>query len=215
MIVMQDRLYLIHQGPQSSNSKPMSYRRNDTTNATYDRALLSSVPDPTRAEKQEGYNVDLLDEGRDRRAPTPPDNVTSEQHGPTNGYSPGAVAIARKQQEQGQLLENGGLKPVKVPWYRTRWGVTAIVIVILLIIGAVVGGAVGGTHHSSHPHNNGNGNTNSGSNSGNTNGTGSTGNPSGNNATGAPISSSGNIPQQSIAPVVSGSASQPEASSSH
>jgi len=114
-------------------------RRNDT-NVLYDRSLLSSVPDPTRAEKQEGYNVDLLGEGRDR----PPDPAPTDQQPLTEGYSPGAVALAHK---DGQL-ENG-TKPAKVLWYRTRWGITAIVILIILIIGGVVGGVVGGTHHSS------------------------------------------------------------------
>ena len=92
--------------------------------------------------------MDLLDEGRDRRPPTPPapDRQNTDQQPLTEGYSPGAVALAHKEGH----LENGA-KPVgaKVPWYRTKWGVTAIVIVIILIIGGIVGGVVGGTHHSS------------------------------------------------------------------
>jgi len=119
----------------------MSYR-NDT-NATYDRTLLSNIPDPTRAEKQEGYNVDLLDDGRDLSAP---DGIPSEHHvlAPAEGYSPGAIALARK---QGQIENGHEQKLAKTPWYRTRWGITAIVIAIVLVIGAVVGGAVGGTQH--------------------------------------------------------------------
>jgi hypothetical protein len=131
----------------------MSSYRNDN-DAGYDRTLLSSVPDPTRAEKQEGYNVDLLDDGRDRRGTTPSNELAAtatsdHQHGgPTVGYSPGAVSYARK--EEG--VASNGLEPVtpKVPWYRTRRGVIFIVIGAVLIIAAIVGGAVGGTHHSSH-----------------------------------------------------------------
>ncbi|KAF8487172.1 hypothetical protein DFH94DRAFT_687643 [Russula ochroleuca] len=123
--------------------------RNDTT---YDRSLLSSIPKPTRAEKQEGYNIDLLDEGRDRAATT----AQEVQTGATDGYSPGAIGLARK---EGQL-ENGDHVAKKAPWYRTRWGMITIVIIIILIIGGAVGGAVGGTHHSnSHSGSNGGDNT--------------------------------------------------------
>ena len=99
---------------------------------------------------QEGYNVDLLDEGRDRRGTTPSNDLaptSDHQHGPTVGYSPGAVSYARKEE-----VASNGLEPVipKVPWYRTRRGVIFIVIGVVLIIAAIVGGAVGGTHHSSH-----------------------------------------------------------------
>lgn len=76
-----------------------------------------------------------------------PDGLPSEHQAlaPADGYSPGAAGLARK---QGQL-ENGHEQPSKAPWYRTRWGITAIVIAIVVIIGAAVGGAVGGSHHSS------------------------------------------------------------------
>ncbi|KAH9953613.1 hypothetical protein BC827DRAFT_1159165 [Russula dissimulans] len=135
----------------------MSYRSDN--GASYDRTLLSSVPDPTRAEKQEGYNVDLLDEGS---APSPPKAVppaTSEGHAaPTSavGYSPGAVSYARKE----EAVANGH-EPVvaKVPWYRKKWGIALIVVVVLLVIGGAVGGAVGGTQHSSHPKTNNTGST--------------------------------------------------------
>ena len=85
----------------------------------------------------------MLDEGRDRRAPS-----SSDQRPLADGYSPGAVALAHK---EGQV-ENGtnGTRPAvaNVPWYRTKWGVTAIVIAIVIIVGGIVGGVVGGTHHS-------------------------------------------------------------------
>ena len=114
--------------------------------------------------------MDLLDEGRDRRAPTPPapDRQPTDQQPLTEGYSPGAVALAQKE----GYLENGARHAgAKGPWYRTRWGVTAIVIVIILIIGAIVGGVVGGTHHSSHKSNGGNSSVST------------TGNPNSNNGT--------------------------------
>ncbi|KAH9984400.1 hypothetical protein BJV77DRAFT_1037740 [Russula vinacea] len=68
--------------------------------------------------------------GQKNSCVNPPDG----QLGATDGYSPGA---------------NGSRITKKAPWYRTRWGITTIVIIIILIIGGVVGGAVGGTQHSS------------------------------------------------------------------
>jgi len=130
----------------------MSSYRNDN-GAGYDRTLLSSVPDPTRAEKQEGYNVDLLDEGRDRRVPTPPNGApTSEHHGgSTMGYSPGARSYARK--EENAALTGHETVVTKVPWYRTRRSMIGIALIVLVVIGAVVGGVVGGTQ-SGKKHNN-------------------------------------------------------------
>ena len=89
-------------------------------------------------------NVGLPDEGRDRTAA----DSSDRQPGTTDDYSPGAVALARKE----GLTENGSRVAKKVPWYRTRCGITTIVIIIILIIGGVIGGAIGGTRHSS-PHN--------------------------------------------------------------
>ncbi|KAI0255587.1 hypothetical protein BJV78DRAFT_1279327 [Lactifluus subvellereus] len=142
----------------------MSYRTDSA--AGYDQSLLSSVPGPTRAEKQEGYNVDLLEEARNRRPLSPPNGVGPDQSGAGLDYSPGAVSYARKEEPPDRHYETGIRK---VPWYRRRWGIVVIVVVALLIIGGAVGGGVGGTRHGSHPH------------STNNNGTGSTG--SSNNGT--------------------------------
>ncbi|KAH8983339.1 hypothetical protein EDB92DRAFT_1890941 [Lactarius akahatsu] len=131
----------------------MSYRSDGL--GGYDHTLLSSVPDPTRAEKQEGYNVDLLEESRDRRAPSPPTNgAASDHNGTLLDYSPGAIGLARK--EDPITATTNDYEPVekRVPWYRTRKGLIGIVVVVLVIIAAAVGGGVGGTRHSSHPANN-------------------------------------------------------------
>ncbi|KAI0299045.1 hypothetical protein B0F90DRAFT_1730316 [Multifurca ochricompacta] len=125
----------------------MSYR-NDS-NAGYDHTILSSVPDPTRAEKQEGYNVDLLEESRNPRAITPPNGLSSDQHGPTIDYSPGAVSYARKEESRS---DHEPVTP-RVPWYRTRRGIIGIVVAVVIVVGAAVGGGVGGTRHSSHSSN--------------------------------------------------------------
>ncbi|KAI0284736.1 hypothetical protein BC826DRAFT_973283 [Russula brevipes] len=123
----------------------MSYRTNNIIAPTYDHALLSSVPGPTRATKPEEYDVGLLDKGRYRRAPHPPNGAPSDSNRPTTlGYSPGAAGNAHKEDSA------NGHEPVvkKVPWYRTWWGIGVIALIILSIVGGIVGGVVAGTHHS-------------------------------------------------------------------
>ncbi|KAI0641034.1 hypothetical protein C8Q79DRAFT_1014856 [Trametes meyenii] len=96
----------------------------------YDERLLASAPAATRAEKQEGYDVDLLDERRPARGASttpPPLPALSANHA---------------------KAEAGGYtypQPSAVPWYRTRKWVLILVLGSLVVIGAVVGGAVGGT----------------------------------------------------------------------
>jgi len=111
-----------------------------------DHTLSSSVPDPTRAEKQEGYNVGLED-GRDGRAPSLPEGAGAPAvRGTTLEYLGPIVAI----DELSRAPYGPAIAAQKVqPWYRRKWGIIGITVVAL-IIGGAVGGAVGATHHSSH-----------------------------------------------------------------
>ncbi|KAI0060126.1 hypothetical protein BV25DRAFT_1993147 [Artomyces pyxidatus] len=112
----------------------MAYLETKPTNGSYDQSLLAAVPDPTRAEKQEGYNVDLLEEGHPRAA-TPPVAPVSEH----STHAPLAA-------QRADTLP-AHVSPVKLPWYHTKYGIIGIVVALLVVIGAVVGGAVGGTRH--------------------------------------------------------------------
>ncbi|KAI0050748.1 hypothetical protein FA95DRAFT_1570336 [Auriscalpium vulgare] len=118
----------------------MSHHDNGPVSGSYDQSLLASVPDPTRAEKQEGYNVDLLEKGQQRPASPPPGAAkpllpSSHSQDRIHGVDAGAHTHT---------------KP-KTPWYRTRYGLLGLAVAALVVIGAAVGGAVGGTrhHHSS------------------------------------------------------------------
>ncbi|KAJ3480051.1 hypothetical protein NLI96_g8630 [Meripilus lineatus] len=103
----------------------------------YDERLLASAPVATRAEKQEGYNVDLLEgprnttSGKNSPPPVPPtvplaSNVDHAENG------------MRKQESYAKYADD-------TPWYKTKKGLIGIVIVVIVVIAAVVGGAVGGT----------------------------------------------------------------------
>ncbi|KAN0141946.1 hypothetical protein V8E53_000408 [Lactarius tabidus] len=182
----------------------MSYRSDN--HASYDHTLLSSVPDPTRAEKQEGYNVGLLEESRDRRAPSPSANgAAPEQNGAAAlDYSPGAVSYARK--EEPTATNEYEAVDKRVPWYRTRKGMIGIVVVaLIIIIAAAVGGGVGGSHHSHSSKNNANGSNEVGQSSNNTQGLGQGANSTSTTPTSTTPSSSATVGglSQGLAPSIS------------
>jgi len=183
----------------------MSYRSDNHT--SYDHTLLSSIPDPTRAEKQEGYNVGLLEESRDRRAASPPTNGAAPvQNGAVLDYSPGAVSYARK--EVPPTTNEYEAVEKRVPWYRTRKGrIGIIVVVLLVIIAAAVGGGVGGSHHSHSSKNNANNTTEVGQSSNNTQGIGQSG-----NSTSTSTSSSSSSPAPSVGGLSQGLAPSPSPS---
>jgi len=97
----------------------------------YDERLLDSAPKATKAAKQEGYNVNLLDSGNSET--------------PMNARTAPTV--------DGHASLEAGVPPTKesydssysLPWYRQKKGRIIILVVAIIIIGAVVGGAVGGT----------------------------------------------------------------------
>ncbi|KAG2112948.1 hypothetical protein BD769DRAFT_1673919 [Suillus cothurnatus] len=105
----------------------------------YDQNLLDEAPAATRAQRQEGYQVDLLDDRPIRTASTqplkPPHIIPSDTDVESSSLTrekvvPGATAYASR--------------PTQSFW-RTRNGKITIFVVAIVIIGAVVGGAVGGT----------------------------------------------------------------------
>ncbi|KAI0752032.1 hypothetical protein C8Q74DRAFT_348762 [Fomes fomentarius] len=109
----------------------------------YDERLLASAPAATRAEKQEGYNIDLLEDGRKNnniRSTTntpPPVPVLSTDHSQAEagGYTTAPVPT-----------RNGYASVAPpTPWYKTRKWLIIFLVGGVVIIAAVVGGAVGGT----------------------------------------------------------------------
>ncbi|KAH8114852.1 hypothetical protein DFH11DRAFT_1726335 [Phellopilus nigrolimitatus] len=117
--------------------------------ARYDKALLDNAPEVTSQQRQRFYDADLLYDD------------ANQQHGarnPNGTPAPGvgATAVARSNTlgrpnadvETGRTKEYAPLPPPSVrarPWYKSRVGILAIIVLVLVVIGAVVGGAVGGT----------------------------------------------------------------------
>jgi len=99
----------------------------------YDERLLDSIPKASKAEKQEGYNVNLLasdasDSPMNARPTTTVDGHTRPEAGtPTNANKEAYVSS------------------YSVPWYRQKKWRILMLIGGILAIGAIVGGAVGGT----------------------------------------------------------------------
>ncbi|KAH0834126.1 hypothetical protein J3R83DRAFT_11416, partial [Lanmaoa asiatica] len=111
--------------------------------SSYDQNLLDEAPRATRAQLQEGYNVDLLEQPPRRmpsvRSPLP---QTPQPAPLTVPLTPGIA-------ETGLGEKLGAPTPAaskpRTSFWRSRNGIIAIVLIVLIVIGAVVGGAVGGT----------------------------------------------------------------------
>ncbi|KAG1767351.1 hypothetical protein EV702DRAFT_1203724 [Suillus placidus] len=108
-------------------------------NGAYDQNLLDEAPATTKAQRQEGYNVDLLDDRPTRSASTqplkPPQTIPSDTDVESSSLTgekivPGAATYASH--------------PTQSFW-RTRNGKITIFVIAVVVLGAVVGGAVGGT----------------------------------------------------------------------
>ncbi|KAH7103756.1 hypothetical protein BKA62DRAFT_768687 [Auriculariales sp. MPI-PUGE-AT-0066] len=97
---------------------------------SYDARLLEQAPEISRAEKQEGYNVDLLDRSASVGA-TP--HQYSHAGLPLPVSTPAAPSTAH------------GVAPYRKPkFWQTLHGRVIIGIVALAVLAAIIGGAVGG-----------------------------------------------------------------------
>ncbi|KAG2135355.1 uncharacterized protein EDB93DRAFT_1254272 [Suillus bovinus] len=107
-------------------------------NGAYDQNLLHEAPAATRAQRQEGYNVDLLDDRPTRPTSTQP--LTLPQPIPSDTD----VESSSLTQEKIVPEPAHASRPAQSFW-RTRNGKITIFVIAIVIIGAIVGGAVGGT----------------------------------------------------------------------
>jgi hypothetical protein len=101
-----------------------------STNGHYDENLLKAAPAATKAEMQEGYNVDLLNQTRNR-----PETRSRTTPAATASSSDPELAAAKP-------------PPRSVSFWGTNKGRYVILFIVIVVIGAVVGGAVGGTRKS-------------------------------------------------------------------
>ncbi|KAN0080216.1 hypothetical protein V8E55_009782 [Tylopilus felleus] len=115
--------------------------------SSYDQTLLDEAPRATRAQLQEGYSVDLLEQPPRRapsvRHPPPPQSP----HPPPVPPVPVPVTPAIPETASREKLGSPVYAPTKprTSFWRTRNGIITIFAIVLIVIGAVVGGAVGGT----------------------------------------------------------------------
>jgi len=105
----------------------------------YDRGLLAEAPEASKAERQEGYNVNLLDRDRgDATSPHthPPPRSVSNHDG---NFIPrqGKADYSSPYQEF-----SGG--PKTIPFWRTAKGMIIIAVLTVVVLGAAIGGGVGG-----------------------------------------------------------------------
>lgn len=108
-------------------------------NGAYDQNLLDAAPAATRAQRQEGYNVDLLDDRPTRPVSTQP--LTLPQPLPSDTDVESSSLVQEKDVPGAATYTS---RPTQSFW-RTRNGKITIFVIAIVVIGAVVGGAVGGT----------------------------------------------------------------------
>ncbi|KAG2051078.1 hypothetical protein BDR06DRAFT_1010630 [Suillus hirtellus] len=110
-------------------------------NGAYDQNLLDAAPAATRAQRQEGYNVDLLDDRPTRPVSTQPLTLPQPISSDTDVES---SSLVQEKDVPGAAAATYASHPTKSFW-RTRNGKITIFVIAIVVIGAIVGGAVGGT----------------------------------------------------------------------
>jgi len=105
---------------------PKEQRTNLGAHGGYDQSLIAQAPEITKADRQEGYDINLVTHPPPSRPQTVPP-TSYEKAAPINGYST-EFSEARR-----------------TPWYRTTKGLAIIIVVAVLFVGVVVGVPVGVT----------------------------------------------------------------------
>jgi hypothetical protein len=124
----------------------------------YDESLLQMAPKITKADRQQGYSVDILEQGRQsnfqyganapRRQPVaqgyeqPRFQQRQQPSSSNNHSSPPSLEKAdyysSSTSGQRDIFQIKPYKPAK-PWYRTKRGLVIIFIIILVLAGGAVG----------------------------------------------------------------------------
>ncbi|KAH8101201.1 hypothetical protein BXZ70DRAFT_1007590 [Cristinia sonorae] len=116
----------------------------------YDERLLASAPAATRAEKQGGYNIDLLESRNDptsTRSSTPPAFSPNTEYAENGGYPKETARLAGSvaHYDAPGVTRTPTATTIKTPWYKTKKGIIALFILAIVVVAAAVGGGVGGT----------------------------------------------------------------------
>ncbi|KIM89824.1 hypothetical protein PILCRDRAFT_198236 [Piloderma croceum F 1598] len=113
----------------ASNHRPPNERTHvknmSSSNHYYDQNLLGAAPEATKAQRQEGYNVDLLNQSR------------SLQSKPTV-LTPRSTDVETAVQHPDEKYVTAGAS--HTPFFQSTKGRIGILIAVIVIIGAVVGG---------------------------------------------------------------------------
>jgi len=103
----------------------------------YDVNLLHAAPDASTAQKQAGYNVDLLAASQQKDGPPDDPVLSTSNHDPVHPF---------RREKDSHLPTRSPLNGTeeKVPFWRRKTGRIVLALLAIVIVGAVVGGAVGG-----------------------------------------------------------------------
>jgi hypothetical protein len=126
----------------------------------YDESLLQFAPQITRADRQQGYNVDILEQGagyqyganvprrqpiaqgyeprrfQQRQPPQQPSYPYDQSIPPS--FEKAEYYSSSSNEDQRDIFAINPFKPKK-PWFRTKRGLLILFVVILVVAGATVG----------------------------------------------------------------------------
>jgi len=129
---------------------PKELRTTLPTPGGYDQSLIAQAPEITRADRQEGYDINLVAHGHNTAHPPPARSPALQlQPQPTPGplgsqtsleKPPGVPPTTNGYSQQ----DNFTSKPI--PWYKTTKGIAILIVAAVVLVGVVVGVAVGVTH---------------------------------------------------------------------
>ncbi|KZT37187.1 hypothetical protein SISSUDRAFT_1048837 [Sistotremastrum suecicum HHB10207 ss-3] len=107
--------------------------------AGYDVEMLRDAPEVTKAQKQEGYNPDLLESEAERE--------TSGGHGVLSTPPERLQQLDPEKNVSTQEYPQTRSTSTRIPFWRTTKGIIIIIVAIIVVLAAVLGGALGGTLH--------------------------------------------------------------------
>jgi len=111
----------------------------ETSSYPYDRTLLAGAPSITRADRQAGYNIDILERGVVPSAAPP-----NQTQGP-NPFTDTPTDLLNKELYSHPAATDTTSVISPYRWYRTKRGIAIIVLTFLVVLSVIIGVAVGVT----------------------------------------------------------------------
>lgn len=127
----------------------------EASSGGYDQSLIAQAPDITKSDRQEGYDINLVEQSRKTPFSPPDGPLTRTTNPPAVPPASGSHSSLEKSavtpQSASNAYSNNFTKSKSTPWYRTTKGLAIMIIVAFVVVGVIVGVAVGVTQSKKTP----------------------------------------------------------------